>query len=36
MSGGLRRQTLGLLLVAAAILIYLVLRYGDSAPWSFR
>lgn len=33
---GLRRQTTGLLLLAAGALLYLLLRYGFDAPWSWR
>ena len=33
---GLRRQTTGLLLIGAAILLYLLVRYGGSAPWTWR
>ncbi len=33
---GLRRQAVGLLLLAAGALVYLLLRYGFSAPWTWR
>jgi hypothetical protein len=36
MSRGLRRQTRGLLILAAAALVYLLIRYGADAPWSWR
>ena len=36
MSRGLRRQTAGLLLLAAGALLYLVVRYAGDAPWSWR
>lgn len=33
---GLRRQTTGLLLIAAFVLIYLLVRYGATMPWTWR
>ena len=36
MSRGLRRQTTGLLIIAAGVLVYLLVRYGAVAPWTWR
>lgn len=36
MKPGARRQTVGLLLLATGALVYLLVRYGAAAPWSWR
>jgi hypothetical protein len=36
MTRGSQRQTAGMLMIAAAVLIYLLVRYGASAVWTWR
>ena len=36
MTRGSQRQTAGMLLLAAAVLVYLLVRYGSAVSWTWR